>query len=109
MFERAVKMARFFGKEPPESKDYETRKLRLLVRICYQLQKLADPEPLHLSWKQAARVLKVSAECAGDYLRILLADGRLTLVEKHTDKKATMYRYNGDSETRGRTCKVEEV
>ncbi len=91
-------MASYFGNVPEESKHYETKKLRFLARICYQLQQLSDSEPFSLSWNDVALVLKVSASCAGDYLKMLKADGVLRVVEKNTDTLATKYRYTGPSQ-----------
>jgi hypothetical protein len=56
MLKRAKQNAAFFGNVPEESKRYETKKLRHLVRLCYQYQKLTAPEPFPLSWNDAAEV-----------------------------------------------------
>ena len=95
MIYRAIKMASYFGKIPTESQDYEIKKLRFLVRICYQLQQLSNPKPFYLSWNQAAEALKVSPQCAGSYLGILISDGIIEVVEEHTETEATKYRYIG--------------
>jgi hypothetical protein len=93
----AVKMASFFGNIPEESLYYPTRKQRLLVRICYQLQKLTGPDPFYLSWNQVASNLNISVHCAGSYLRTLLSDEIITVAEEHTETEATKYRYTGNA------------
>ena len=95
MIRKAIQMARFFGNIPEESTGYPTRKLRFLVRICYQLQQAAGQDPFYLSWNQAASALQVSPSCAGGYLGILLGDGIIEVVEEHTETEATRYRYIG--------------
>lgn len=96
MIRRAIQMASYFGNIPEESKRFQTKKLRFLVRFCYQLQQLANPEPFYLSWNQAARALKVSPQCAGNYLGILISDGIIEVEEEHTETEATRYRYVAD-------------
>ena len=103
MINRAIQMARYFGDVPKESQSYKVRKLRFLVRICYQLQQLANPEPFYLSWNQAAKTLKVSPECAGNYLSILISDGIIEIAEEHTDKEATRYKYIGGRNKKNET------
>ena len=98
MLKRAVQMASYFGEIPEDSKGYPTKKLRFLVRLCYQLQKLAGLEPFSLSWNDAALALKVTPPTAGDYLRMLIADEIITIVEEHTETQATKYRYSGSSQ-----------
>lgn len=95
MIKRAIKMASYFGNEPKESQYYQTKKMRYLVRICYQHQKVTSPEPFSFSWNEVADVLKVSPWCAGGYLRDLISDGLIAVVEENTDTKATKYRYIG--------------
>lgn len=95
MIKKAITMARYFGRLPEESRQYKTKKLRFLVRICYQLQQLANPEPFYLSWNQAAKALKISPQYAGDYLCILISDGIIEIVEEHTETEATRFRYIG--------------
>lgn len=99
MINRAIKMASYFGDVPKESLNYQIKKMRFLVRICYQHQKVTTPEPFSFSWNEVARELKVSPWCAGSYLRDLISDGIIAVVEEHTDTKATKYRYIGGGNT----------
>lgn len=93
MINEAVKMASYFGNVPEETKFYQTKKMRFLVRICYQLQKLTYPDPFYLSWSMVASILKVSVRCAGEYLQTLVRDEIITVEDEHTETKATKYRY----------------
>ena len=95
MMKKAIAMARYFGNIPEESNNYGTKKLRFLVRICYQLQLLANQEPFYLSWNQAASALNISPQYAGEYLCILIGDGIIEIVKEHTETEATRYRYIG--------------
>ena len=97
MFKRAVKMASYFGNKPKESKKYETRNLRFLVRICYQLQNLTGSDPFYFSWNQVATVLNITFKTAGNYIGMLVSDKIITVVKEHTETNATYYKYTGGS------------
>ena len=70
---------------------YEKPEMRLLVRICFELQKLQEKEPFWLSWNDTALILGVSAPTAGKWLCMLEADSIIQKVEEHTHIKAARY------------------
>lgn len=93
MFDRAVMMAAHFGDVPEESRGYDARRMRFLVRICYQLQRLTQPEPFPISWNEVAETLDISPSYAGQCLRMLAEDGIIAPVETPNETLATKYKY----------------
>jgi len=78
---------------------YEKSEIKLLVRICFELQGLQQKESFWLSWNDAALILGVSPPTAGKWLCMLEADGVLQETKEHTHRKATRYQYVGKSGT----------
>jgi hypothetical protein len=74
-------------------KQYETDGVKLLVRLCFELQKQTDKEPFWLSLKSGAGIFGVSKPTIGSWLAMLETDGVLELVTEHTDTLATRYRF----------------
>lgn len=72
---------------------YEITEIKLLVKVCYELQQLQNNEPFWLSCRSAAGILGVSPTTANKWLQMLVADKVLIPVEKHTDNKATRYKF----------------
>ena len=73
--------------------EYESEEAQLLVRICYELQRLQGENPFFLSCYSAGYVLGVSHKKANKMLQMLVADEIIVLVEKNTTTRATRYRY----------------
>lgn len=91
-FEEAMKA------EPPEcAAKYESHKLRLLVGLCYQLQKAKGELPFFLSCRTAARLLGIDEKTASLWLRGLCGDDVLKVMEKppRGSPRAIRYRFVG--------------
>lgn len=73
--------------------NYETPEIKLLVRICYELQKLQQNEPFWLSEKDGAKILGVSKPTIGKWLAMFEADGIIKKVKEYTSKEATRYKF----------------
>jgi len=95
--EQALEAART-AEDPPEidALGYSAaRSVALLIKWCRTLQGLAGAHPFYLSYQAAARGLDVDPGTAGRWLRMLVHDGVLEVVEPHTRSRATRYRYKG--------------
>ena len=92
---RAVEIALKAQDTLPEAEDYDDPEVQLLIRVCYELQQLKGEEPFWLSCHSAGGILGVSHTWANKLLQMLVADEMLEIVENHTTKKATRYRYIG--------------
>jgi len=77
-------------------KEYESEEAQLLVRVCYELQRLQGTEPFWLSCYSAALILGISHTEANKKIQMLVADDVLRLVEKNTARRATRYRFIGN-------------
>ena len=77
----------------PEAKEYDCVEVQLLIRVCYELQKITDKEPFWLSCRSAAGILGVSHTTSNKWLQMLVDDEILEMVEKNTATKATRFRY----------------
>ena len=83
---------------PPEANTYESPKLKILVHLCYELQRIAGDGAFFLSVRDAARAVGLSAKSlhhASAYMRGLVRDGIIEAVEigKPGGHRATRYRY----------------
>ena len=83
---------------PPEANRYESPKLKTLVHLCYELQKLAGDSPFFLSVRDAARAIGLSAKSihgVSAFMHGLHRDGIIKPVEigKPGGRRATRYRY----------------
>jgi hypothetical protein len=83
---------------PPEANRYKSPKLKTLVHLCYELQRLAGDCPFFLSVRDAARAVGLSAKSLhviSAYLHGLHRDGVIEPVEigKPGGRRATRYRY----------------
>jgi hypothetical protein len=87
------------GPEPAAARAYDTPAVRLLVALCRELQRAAGPQPFFLSCRSAARILALPGDVAhvtaNRYLRMLVADGVLELVQPGGPEsmKAHRFRY----------------
>ena len=74
-------------------KEYDSDEIKLLIKVCYQLQKLRGPEPFWLSCYSAGAILGLSHTEANKKIQMLVADGVIRQVKKNTTTKATRFRY----------------
>ena len=74
-------------------KEYDSEETQLLVRICYELQRLQGKEPFWLSCYSAAWILGLSHTEANKRIQMLVADEVIRVIEKNTAKRATRFRY----------------
>jgi hypothetical protein len=86
---------------PPEANRYESLKLKTLVHLCYELQKLAGDTPFFLSVRDAARAIGLSVKslhAVSAYMHGLQRDGIIEPAEigKPGGRRATRYRYVAD-------------
>ncbi|UCC98976.1 MAG: bifunctional DNA primase/polymerase [Phycisphaerales bacterium] len=93
--EKAVKTAIGSARIPPEAKEYDSEEVRLLIKVCCELQQLRESEPFWLACRSAAGILGVSATQASKFLQMLVVDGVLEVVEGNTTTRGTRYRYLG--------------
>jgi hypothetical protein len=83
---------------PPEANRYESPKLKILVHLCYELQRLAGDSPFFLSVRDAARAVGLSVKSVhvvSAFMHGLHRDGIIKPVEigKPGGCRATRYRY----------------
>jgi hypothetical protein len=81
--------------EPPPSiaAEYDTESVRLLVGICWHLASLAKDRHFFLSCHQVGALFGVSHEKAMRWLKMLIADGALALLEPGHQRRANRYRW----------------
>ena len=94
IYEQAIKL------EPPKTValNYpDNLKIQNLAVLCREMQKACGNKPFFLSARTAAGLLEISAMQANRYLRLLVREDILTIIEKggtaETVRKATRYRY----------------
>ncbi len=75
---------------------YEKQEIKLLVRICYELQKLQKDEPFWLAENDGAWILGVTRPTIGKWFSMLEADEVIKRVKKYTSTQATRYKFIGD-------------
>jgi hypothetical protein len=95
MLQRAVERARADVHTPPEADAYQNVETRLLIRVCFQLQRIHGDKAFFLSYRVAGEILSLSHTEAGKRLEILMKDGILAIAAAHTRRLATSYRYIG--------------
>ncbi len=88
---------------PPEANRYDSPKLKTLVHLCYELQKLAGDSPFFLSVRDAARAIGLSAKslhAVSAFMHGLHRDGIIEPVEISNSggRRATRYRYVANRE-----------
>jgi hypothetical protein len=84
---------------PKCAERYDSEPVRLLVRLCRELQKAKDEandEPFCLTCAEAGRLLDLDTSTAWRYLWLLQNDGIIQVVEKGHQGRATRFRYRGD-------------
>jgi hypothetical protein len=90
-------LARAVSQTPPVCADkYEDTRIRTLVALCRELQRVADESPFFLACRTAGQLLGVSHTLTSRWLGMLCMDGILKLVERGSLHHANEYRYLGD-------------
>lgn len=94
IYEHAIKL------EPPKKVALiypDNQKIQNLAVLCREMQKACDDKPFFLSARTAAGLLEISAMQANRYLRLLVKEDVLVIVEKggtkENPRKATRFRY----------------
>ena len=94
IYERAIKL------EPPKiiALYYpDNQKIQHLAVLCREMQKACGDQPFFLSSRTAAGLLEISAMQANRYLRLLVKENVLSIIEKggtaDNPRKATRFRY----------------
>jgi hypothetical protein len=72
---------------------YEKVEIRLLVRICFELQELQKDEPFWLAESDGACILGVTKPTVGRWFSMLEADNVIKKVQAHTNILATRYKF----------------
>ena len=78
---------------PAQASIYSDPRNQLLVRVCWQLQRICGDAPFFLSCRNAGRIMEVSHTEASKRLEMLIADGILEIAERYTTNKATRYHF----------------
>lgn len=85
--------------DPPEAAalGYDGEQVRLLARLCRELQRSAGTQPFYLSCGTVERLFKVNRGVAHRWLFLFVTDGLLELVEKGSQqsRRASRYFYRG--------------
>ncbi len=85
--------------DPPEvdALGYDGEQVRLLARLCRELQRSAGSQPFYLSCGTVERLFKVNRGVAHRWLMLFQIDGLLELVEKGSQqsRRASRYHYRG--------------
>ncbi|MDD4889884.1 MAG: bifunctional DNA primase/polymerase [Phycisphaerae bacterium] len=68
---------------------------RRLVKFCRELQSGVGDAPFYLAYSSISDLLGIDRNAASRRLRVLVADGVLTVAQAHTAIRATRYRYCG--------------
>lgn len=80
---------------PPETAEYETPGLKLLVALCAELQRQSQTDPFYLDARTTARLLDVETMTAWRWLKMLKADALLVELETGRPGRATRWRWLG--------------
>ena len=78
---------------PPEAKLFESPEGKLLVSLCWQMNKLAKGESWFLATRTAARLTGMSHTKIATWLSALVQMGILEITALYTKDRATRYRY----------------
>jgi hypothetical protein len=80
---------------PPVAAEYETSGVKLLIRLCRELQRYHGTNPFHLDCRTAAELLGVEHTAAWRWLKLLQHDRviRLESTGSRASRRANCYRY----------------
>lgn len=79
--------------DPDVAGRYDTGEVRLLIKLCRELQRRAENGPFFLDCRTAGKQIGLDHQTAWRRLRMLCADGVLNLTELGTKGRASRYRY----------------
>ena len=81
--------------QPYIAANFKSPKVRALIGLCWQLQNLASENPFFVSCRSAGVLLEVSHVRAGKFLRLLVREKILRIVERGGPEtnRATRYRF----------------
>lgn len=78
---------------PACASDYDSEKVKMLIRLCAQLQHESGVEPFYLTCRAASLAIQTDRTTAHSWLKMLVFDGVLEQVLKGYQGKASRYRY----------------
>ncbi len=86
-------LARSRENPAPEAAAHDSEPAKRLISLCRAMASIK--QPFFLSRYTAAPLIGVSPQQTGDYFRMLMAEGLLTVVEKGNQYRANRYRWMG--------------
>jgi hypothetical protein len=86
--------------DPPEAAEFDAPEIRLLIKICRELQLALGQEPFFLASRKAGQLLGSDHTTASRWLRLLVVEGLLEIAKigGPSTMKATRYYYRGQLE-----------
>ncbi len=93
MLSHAVRKALEADTIPPEVGEYDEPGAQLLLRVCYWLGQSMGDEPFFLASRTAGGIIGASHRTAYKLLEMFVEDGKLKVEKKHTEYRATRFRY----------------
>jgi len=78
---------------PKWAKRYDSEPVRMLVKVCKELQRRSKNEPFFISSRAAGDAIGTSKSNAATFVQMLVSDGVLTIAQKWTARRATRYRF----------------
>ncbi len=84
----------------PHADRYPDDKMRMLLALCYELQQIAGDDTFYLASRDAGSVIGTSAPTANAFIKMLIRDRVLMLVEPHTTHRARRLRFVSDPHCR---------
>lgn len=93
MLEQVVRKALANTAVLPAAEEYDTEEARLLLKVCFELQRAVGNRPFFLASRTAGGIIGESHTTAYKLLEMFVADGKLKLVERHTRTRAPRYQY----------------
>jgi len=95
---------------PKEANDFTSAKIKLLIGVCYQLQKGAGENAFFLGVRDAAKLMQCKTQTAVAFMNGLVTKGILALEQKGTmaGRRASRFRYVALAPYPCRTAKGQE-
>ncbi|MHB1156063.1 MAG: bifunctional DNA primase/polymerase [Phycisphaerales bacterium] len=84
---------------PPEAQRYDADETRRLVAMCAAMQRHKPGEPFFIPTRIAAAIIRTDRMTIARRLRVLVADGLLSVAEKHTTRRCTRFIYHPEGNT----------
>jgi hypothetical protein len=83
---------------PAECERFTSSKIRLLVAVCYQLQRIAGDAPFFIGFRDVAKLTETKdLHSAMAKMNGLILDGILTLERRGNEAKANRYKYQSQN------------